>query len=656
MSVKNLILPALLLLLIGGHGGALAQVNPGPDVLGLYFDPAATITAQDIPVFTPFNLYLVVTNPTADFGISGWECRITNTSTGGLSFLSTTLAAGTNFLGTWDYFVPIGRPGALRSQPVVLLATIQCFMADTSTVEFYLHPCSRPSVPGAMIYAADNDVGDFRILDWSSGAESAFVAVINPPVTTVNVDAEPNAINAPWTLEGPGGFSVSDNGDHTYPDVEPGTYTISWEDVFGWVAPPADTLAVGIGDTITFTGTYLPGAVVIVDPDPDSITAPWTLDGPGGYATSGAGNQTLGLLPVGTYALAWQDVFGWRTPPPDTLTAASGDTLRFSGTYIPAGAITGITDVGNDQGGQVRILFARSFFDAGGDTVDVCGYEVYRRQDAFKGLAVRGDPGKLLGWDYLATVPAHGESYYQCIAPTLCDSTATEGICWSVFFLRTVTPDPLVFFDSAPDSGYSIDNLEPNVPKGFQVDFAAAGNALSWSENEEPDVRYYCVYRSENGAKATDPELVQKVAGTSWTDDLSGVPGHAWDYRYFLTAVDFAGNESEATDWESTGVSGVVGDRAPGVCRLHPCYPNPFNPMVTIGFDLQDVRQASLRIYDVSGRLVATLVDGSILPAGTHQVVWKGTDDSGKAVAAGVYFYRLTAGDFQQTRTMTLVK
>ncbi|MGD9548643.1 MAG: FlgD immunoglobulin-like domain containing protein [Candidatus Krumholzibacteriia bacterium] len=655
MSVKA-IFPTALLVLTLGTCGALAQINPGPDVLGLYFDPEATITAQDVPLYTPFNLYLVVTNPTASLGISGWECRITNTSTGGLYFLSSTLAAGTNFLGTWDYFVPIGRPNALRSRPAVLLATIQCLMMDTSTVEFYLHPCSRPSVPGAMIYAADNDVGDFRILDWSSGAESAFVAVINPPSTTVVVDAEPDAVNAPWTLAGPGGFSVSANGDQSYPDVEAGTYTIAWNDVFGWVTPPPDTMTVGTGETITFRGTYLPGAVVIVDPDPDGIQAPWDIEGPGGYADSGAGDQTLGPLPVGTYALAWADVFGWRTPPPDTLTAASGDTVRFGGTYVPAGAITGITDVGNDQGGQVRIVFARSFFDAPGDTVDVGAYEVYRRQDAYKGLAVRGDHGKLLGWDYLATVPAHGEDYYQCIAPTLCDSTKADGVCWSVFFIRTVTPDPLVFFDSAPDSGYSLDNLEPNVPQDFQVAFAAAGNLLSWSENEEPDVRYYCVYRSETGAKVADPELVQKVVGTTWTDDLSGVPGHAWDYRYFVTAVDFAGNESDPTDWESTGVSGNAGDAAPRVCRLHPCYPNPFNPMVTIGFDLPDIRQASLKVYDVSGRLVATLVDGATLPAGTHQVVWTGTDDSGRAVAAGVYFYRLQAGDFQRTRTMTMVK
>ncbi len=470
------------------------------------------------------------------------------------------------------------------------------------------------------------------------------------------VDAEPDAINAPWTLEGPGGFSASNNGDQTYPDVEPGTYAIAWEDVFGWVTPPPDTLTVGIGETIAFTGTYQPGAVVIVDPAPDSIGAPWSLEGPGGYATSGAGDRILEPLPVGTYALSWQDVFGWRTPPPDTLIAAPGDTLRFAATYIPAGAITGITDVGNDQGGQVRIVFARSFFDAAGDTVDVGGYEVYRRQDAYKGLAVKGDPGKLLGWDYLATVPAHGEAYYQCIAPTLCDSTETEGICWSVFFTRTVTPDPLIFFDSAPDSGYSIDNLEPNVPKGFQVDFAASGNVLSWSESEEPDVRYYCIYRGDEESKTTDAELVQKVAGTTWTDDLSGAPGHAWDYRYFLTAVDFAGNESDPTAWEGTGVSGAAGDPAPRACRLHPCYPNPFNPVVTIGFDLPDVRQASLRIYDVSGRLVATLVDRAILPSGNHQVVWTGSDDSGRAVAAGVYFYRLQAGDFQQTRTMTMVK
>lgn len=728
MSLKLALPCALLTLLTVGSGGALAQVNPDPDVLGLYFDTAATTTAAEVPVFTPFNMYLIVTNPTAVTGISGWECSIEKTSA---AFFKTgeTLAGGSDWAsGEYDYFVPIGRPLALPSQPVVLLATIRCFMLDTNPCEFYLHPGTRPSVPGAMIYAADNDPGDFRILNWSSGAEETPVAVLNPPSTTVTIDVNPDSIAAPWSVSGPNGFAAAGNGDQVFADAEPGTYVTVWGDVFGWATPPPDTLTVALSESIVFTGNYLPGGTVVVDPSPDTLDAPWQLDGPGGYTTAGQGDQTLGPLPAGVYdlawgdvpgwaapppdtltvamgdtivfsgeylpgpvvvidpspdtldapwqldgpggyaatghgdqmlgpltagayALTWQDVFGWRTPPPDTLVAAAQDTVVFAAAYTPAAAITEIGDVGNDQGGQARIVFARCVYDAAGDPVTVTAYGVYRRQDQYKAS------DKILGWDFLATVPAHGEAYYQCVVPTLCDSTAEAGICWSVYFVRTMTDDPLTFYDSAPDSGYSIDNLEPNVPAGLAVAFAAAGNLISWTQNEEPDVRYYCVYRRERAAK--DPgfgELVQKVTGTAWTDDLSGAPGNSWDYIYGVTAVDFAGNESDVTAWEDTEVSGADGLPLPRDCRLYPCYPNPFNPVATIAFDLPDGRKASLQVYDLSGRLVRTLADQVAFGPGRHEILWEGRDDTGREVAAGVYCYRLRAGDYSMTMRMTLVK
>jgi len=63
-----------------------------------------------------------------------------------------------------------------------------------------------------------------------------------------------------------------------------------------------------------------------------------------------------------------------------------------------------------------------------------------------------------------------------------------------------------------------------------------------------------------------------------------------------------------------------------------------------------------VKIFDVSGRLVATLVDGDILAAVRHEIVWRGCDSVGRTVAAGVYFYRLESGDFSETKRMTLVK
>jgi flagellar hook assembly protein FlgD len=64
---------------------------------------------------------------------------------------------------------------------------------------------------------------------------------------------------------------------------------------------------------------------------------------------------------------------------------------------------------------------------------------------------------------------------------------------------------------------------------------------------------------------------------------------------------------------------------------------------------------ASLRVYDVSGRLIRSLVDGR-LPAGMHEVMWNGRDENGAMAASGVYFYRLSAGEIVQTRKMVLLR
>ena len=86
------------------------------------------------------------------------------------------------------------------------------------------------------------------------------------------------------------------------------------------------------------------------------------------------------------------------------------------------------------------------------------------------------------------------------------------------------------------------------------------------------------------------------------------------------------------------------------------CWPNPFNPMTTISYDLPNAAQVNLRIYDMGGSLVKTLVNGDMVEAGRKEVVWRGRDNSGRQVAAGVYFYKLDAGQFSDTKRMTLVK
>jgi acetyl esterase/lipase len=89
--------------------------------------------------------------------------------------------------------------------------------------------------------------------------------------------------------------------------------------------------------------------------------------------------------------------------------------------------------------------------------------------------------------------------------------------------------------------------------------------------------------------------------------------------------------------------------------RLDHNSPNPFSRMTTIHFYLAEPQQVRLEVYTVGGRLVTTLVSEN-MPSGSHEVTWNGRGRGGRVVAAGIYIYRLRAGDFIETRRMVLVK
>ncbi len=89
--------------------------------------------------------------------------------------------------------------------------------------------------------------------------------------------------------------------------------------------------------------------------------------------------------------------------------------------------------------------------------------------------------------------------------------------------------------------------------------------------------------------------------------------------------------------------------------ELNQNFPNPFNPGSTITYSLPVRSHALIEIYNVLGQPVRQLVDQT-KSAGTYSVVWDGTDDFGRAAATGIYFYRLQAGNFVETRKMVLLK
>lgn len=93
----------------------------------------------------------------------------------------------------------------------------------------------------------------------------------------------------------------------------------------------------------------------------------------------------------------------------------------------------------------------------------------------------------------------------------------------------------------------------------------------------------------------------------------------------------------------------------PRVFALRENYPNPFESVTTIPYDVSERRHVRVAVYDALGRPVRVLVDRTLEP-GSYAVRWNGTSDSGEAMASGLYVYRLESGDFRATRRLVLLR
>jgi hypothetical protein len=120
------------------------------------------------------------------------------------------------------------------------------------------------------------------------------------------------------------------------------------------------------------------------------------------------------------------------------------------------------------------------------------------------------------------------------------------------------------------------------------------------------------------------------------------VPGREGSYCWFVDTT--------------VGVKEITGDRTiPEDYALDQNYPNPFNPTTTMDFALPQKSSVTLNIYNVLGQKIRTLVNSDYNP-GYYSVTWDGTSDNGIEVASGVYFYRIKAGNFVDTKKLMMLK
>jgi len=107
--------------------------------------------------------------------------------------------------------------------------------------------------------------------------------------------------------------------------------------------------------------------------------------------------------------------------------------------------------------------------------------------------------------------------------------------------------------------------------------------------------------------------------------------------------------------YENEGSVSIIEDVTPLTYSLYNAYPNPFNPVTTLRYDIPEDGFVNITIYDMMGRVVSNLVS-SQQRAGYKSVRWNATNDAGQPVSAGIYLYQIQAGQFRQTKKMVLLK
>jgi uncharacterized membrane protein len=123
-----------------------------------------------------------------------------------------------------------------------------------------------------------------------------------------------------------------------------------------------------------------------------------------------------------------------------------------------------------------------------------------------------------------------------------------------------------------------------------------------------------------------------------------------------ITSNDENNSEIQVTvNGVGDGVSNDNNIDIPLVTELQGNYPNPFNPETTVRYAVKENGQISLKIFNIKGQLVKTLVNQEV-KAGYHQILWNGQDNFGTDVASGIYMYRLETKTYNQTKKMMLMK
>ncbi len=357
---------------------------------------------------------------------------------------------------------------------------------------------------------------------------------------------------------------------------------------------------------------------------------------------------------------------------------------RFGALGNPEPVIEQVRDVTADQGGRVRLEWTASYLDQeafpnldsywiwrqvpaglaasrvaqGGEWLDdwlasartAASASATALPDApAAGLYLQdADATVAYAWEYVTSQPASAFPTYSYTASTTTDSIAGSNP-YTVFMVQARGSSYGTFWNSAPDSGYSVDNLSPAIPSPATWTWSSGRAFLHWGANSEADLAGYRLYRGPTaGFVPSAGNLISAQPDTGYVDDIGTL------LYYKLSAVDVHGNESGYALFAPGGLTGVDPGATPTALSFAPPGPNPSGGPVSLRFTLPREGPVQLQVFDPMGRTVREFHVASMGP-GEHTIVWDGRDSGGRGLPAGLYVIRLeAAGSALVRRTVRL--
>jgi IPT/TIG domain-containing protein len=412
-------------------------------------------------------------------------------------------------------------------------------------------PGSPPTEPSILLFGG-HDGADFTDL-WSLG--STFPA--GPPVVTafspsggrvgdpVNVLGLRLSNATEVTFNGQSAPVLETYFGHLVTQVPPGATT----------GPIAVTTPLGSASSV---GSFFVGeepVISSIEPDSGRTGDAIRLRGMHFFGTTsvvlgGTGNALFTVVDDTTIDLVVDSLA--TTGPVSVTTPAATGTSEIVFTALaddPRPHLLSVSDVKDDQGGRVILRWRASDLDQIRYR-RITGYRVWRRAPPNGAASAHGSLGAVLPgsrvsltvapdvfWENLVELPAAFLKGYAYAAATLRDSTET-GNPYTAYFVQAITANQFEFYNSSPDSGYSVDNLSPPMPLPFTATFAAGSNALHWTASRAPDLREFRLHRGHAPDFVPGPSnLILASRDTGYVDG----PGAVY---YKLGAVDVHGNAS----------------------------------------------------------------------------------------------------------------